>query len=92
MIHKIMCVVDICKGYCCKNIDDKMAKKMQRFVKMKQNSDGNYTCEYSDEKTGKCLNYKNRPKICRRWWCESALFGYMQKASIHLENPVVSKV
>ena len=89
--HKIMCVVDICEGYCCKHIFESMAKKLRKHVELTPNSDGTFTCIHSDKEKGTCLIYKERPLVCRQWFCESALLGYMQNASKYFKNPIVNE-
>lgn len=30
-----------------------------------------WRCKHFDKKTGKCLNYYNRPPLCKFWYCPS---------------------
>ena len=64
-----------CKSFCCRllvRLDQKeqteidpVTGRKKGYVDKKENG----TCIYQDEKTGLCLNWKNRPRICREYDC-----------------------
>jgi Fe-S-cluster containining protein len=83
---KIMCVIEICKGYCCEHIDFEMAKKLRKYVGMIENPDGSFRCKVHDKRNGKCLIYEDRPLICKQWFCDSALRGFMENASKYIKD------
>ena len=39
-------------------------------IPLKRITDRIWGCEWFNKKTGKCKNYKKRPKLCRYWFCK----------------------
>jgi len=86
-----ICVVEICKGFCCNHISEGFAKMLTKFVTLVPNNEGELKCiNVADD--GKCMIYKNRPLACKLFFCESAEKGYMRKAMRHIDNPTISEV
>ena len=48
-------------------IERNLAIKLKKINRIGFKVDG--ICENYDEKTGKCLIYKDRPEICRKFFC-----------------------
>ena len=64
-----------CKSFCCRllvrleeyerNEVDPATNRVKGYVDKKENG----TCVHQDEQNGLCLNWENRPKICREYDC-----------------------
>ena len=64
-----------CRSFCCRLLVrlreeeraeiDPVTDQKKGYVDKKENG----TCIYQDEKTGLCLNWENRPQVCREYDC-----------------------
>lgn len=76
-----VCVPEICKGFCCENIDKEIAKNLSGLgLPMIAKADGQFRCDYHNEITGLCMHYEHRYIYCRMFFCPSASRGFMKRA------------
>ncbi|MBA7490907.1 hypothetical protein ES702_01450 [subsurface metagenome] len=82
-----MCVIEICKGYCCEHISNEVRKNLfklgLRFEKVEKDV---YRCLDHDKETGLCNNYENRTWYCKWYFCPSAKRGFMRQAQESIDK------
>lgn len=75
-----VCVVEVCKGFCCEHISGEVAENLQKLcLPMEQNGDGEFRCFLHDKETGCCNEYERRTWYCKAFFCPSASRGFMAK-------------
>jgi len=88
MIHeKPICVIDICKGYCCENLSKEVSDELIKLgLKFELNEDGTYRCLSHNKESGICYQYNTRPLYCIWFFCPSAKRGFMRQAKESIEK------
>ena len=85
-----MCVIEVCKGFCCEHISGVVAENLQKLgLPMEQNGDGEFRCFLHDKETGRCNEYEKRTWYCKAFFCPSASRGYMSKLKEDSEKKAV---
>lgn len=99
MLEEPICVVEICKGYCCENISkivkdnlEKLGLEFEPNGIDKKDNQKVFRCLFHNKETGICENYENRTLYCKHFFCPSAERGFMRQAMKHIENPTTNKI
>ena len=93
-----VCVVEICRGYCCENIStivkinlEKLGLKFEPNGIDKKDNRNVFRCIFHDKETGLCKKYESRPWYCDFFFCESATEGFMRRALEHMSSATTNR-
>jgi Fe-S-cluster containining protein len=76
-----VCVVDVCKGFCCENISTGFIADSKLKLPLEAVTDDGllFRCRHHEKETGLCEIYKKRPIQCKLFFCPSAERGFMAR-------------
>jgi hypothetical protein len=87
-----VCVIDICKGFCCENIANIVKINLEKMgLNFEPNGKGEFRCMSHDKEKGTCRIYDRRTWYCKMFFCPSAERGFMRNALKHMPNATVNK-
>ena len=90
--EKPICVVEICKGYCCENISRIVKINLEKIgLQFESIGEDRFRCLSHDKETGLCKEYDNRRWYCKTFFCPSAEEGFMRNAIKHIPNATTNK-
>ena len=87
-----ICVIEICKGYCCEHISKIVKNNLERLgLRFEPNGEGEFRCLIHDKETGLCGAYNDRFWYCKKFFCPSAERGFMGNALKWIPNATINK-